>query len=86
MGWGEEYSPPLPGRPARISHSSRLHARSGKTLQVTVMLRSGPEERNMARRRLQKMREGEQSWLPCTWPDTVVGLEVLLASRQTLVV
>ena len=32
------------------------------------------------------MREGEQTWLPHAWPDMVVGLEVLLASRQTLVV
>lgn len=36
--------------------------------------------------RLQKMREGEQAQLPHAWPDAVVGLEELLASRQTLVV
>lgn len=32
------------------------------------------------------MREGEQAQLPHAWPDAVVGLEELLASRQTLVV
>ncbi|CAM9732183.1 unnamed protein product [Rangifer tarandus platyrhynchus] len=58
----------------------------GKPLRSLDILRSSPVERKMAIRRLQKMWEGEQTWLPHAWLDTVVGLEVLLASRQTLVV
>ena len=29
---------------------------------------------------------GKQSWLPRTWPDTVVRLEGLLVSRRALLV
>lgn len=60
VGWGNSTSPSPLGRPAGVSHSGHPHSRSGKTLQITVIL-SGRGEQNMARQRLQKMREGNRA-------------------------